>query len=135
MLEGSWYMASQKTATPSSAEKNIQALAQGEYPVLETLAQMTVDTRRRSGLNDQAYWVARIAALVSMDASPISYLANLGTAKDMGIPLETVQGTLVAIAPVVGTARVVSAASKMLLALGIDDESTNGGTNGGTRKR
>jgi alkylhydroperoxidase/carboxymuconolactone decarboxylase family protein YurZ len=110
-----------------SAQKNLGALAQGDAPVLETLAQMTVNTMERSGLDAQTYALVRIAALIAMDAAPVSYLVNLGAADDLGVPLEKIQGTLVAVAPVVGTARVVSAAGKMLRGIGIaaalsDDE-------------
>jgi 4-carboxymuconolactone decarboxylase len=102
-----------------SAEDQIGALAEGDAPLLETLAQMSLNTLERSGLDLETYTVARVAALVAMDAAPVSYLLNLGTAADLGVPLETVRGTLVAIAPVVGSARIVSAASKMVRALGL----------------
>ena len=46
-------------------EKNIEALGRGEAPVLEQLAQMTIDTRARSGLDDETFTLVRIAALVA----------------------------------------------------------------------
>jgi 4-carboxymuconolactone decarboxylase len=52
-----------------------------------------------------------------MDASPISYALDLGIAADAGVTLEQAQGTLVAIAPVVGTARAASAAGNILRAV------------------
>ncbi|HEY3071401.1 MAG TPA: carboxymuconolactone decarboxylase family protein [Candidatus Limnocylindrales bacterium] len=107
-------------------EKNIEALGRGEAPVLEQLAQMTIDTRARSGLDDETFTLVRIAALVASDAAPASYLLNLGAAAKIGVPMEEIQGTLVAVAPIVGTARVVSAAGNMLRAMGtaasFDDE-------------
>jgi 4-carboxymuconolactone decarboxylase len=106
-------------ATMSSAEQNISALAEGDAPVLETLAQMTLDTFERSGLDAQTYTLVRLAALASMDAAPVSYLLNLGAAEEIGVPIEMVQGVLVAIAPVVGSARVVSAAGKMIRGIGL----------------
>jgi hypothetical protein len=108
-------------AKDRTAEESMSALAQGEAPVLETLAQMTLNTLERSGLDAETYMLVRIAALVAMDAAPISYLMNLGTASEIGVPLERVQGTLVAIAPVVGSARVVSAAGKILRGIGLAD--------------
>ena len=51
-----------------------------------------------------------------MDAAPVSYLMNLGLAADAGVTVEEVQGTLIAIAPVVGSARVASASGKILRA-------------------
>jgi hypothetical protein len=53
----------------------------------------------------------RLAALVAVDAPTMSYLLNLGTA-DAGVTLEDVQGVLIAVAPIVGTPRVVSAAAR-----------------------
>jgi alkylhydroperoxidase/carboxymuconolactone decarboxylase family protein YurZ len=111
-------------ATMSSAEQNIAALAEGDAPVFETLAQMTVDTFERSALDAQTYTLVRLAALASMDAAPMSYLLNLGAAEEIGVPIEMVQGVLVAIAPVVGSARVVSAAGKMIRGIGLVDEAS-----------
>jgi alkylhydroperoxidase/carboxymuconolactone decarboxylase family protein YurZ len=70
-----------------------------------------------SGLDVTTYFLVRLAALVSMDASPISYAVNLGIAADAGVTLEQAQATLVAIAPVVGSARVASAAGNILRAV------------------
>ena len=63
--------------------------------------------------------IARLAALVAVDAPPASYLVNLGAAADAGLDAEAVQGVLIAVAPIVGTARVVSAAGKITRALGL----------------
>ncbi|MFH9694242.1 carboxymuconolactone decarboxylase family protein [Streptomyces globisporus] len=105
--------------TETGAE-GVTALAEADAPVFETLVQMTLDTFERSGLEEETYLLARIAALVAMDASPASYLLNIGTAAEAGVPLEKVQGTLVAIAPVVGSARIVSAARAIGEAFGLD---------------
>ena len=100
--------------------QGVAALAEANAPVFETIVQMTLNTFERSGLSEEAYLLARIAALVAMDASAPSYLLNVGTAAELGVPLEKVQGTLVAIAPVVGSARVVSAARSIGEAFGIE---------------
>ena len=63
--------------------------------------------------------LARLAALDAVDAPAASYLANLGTAVETGVTLEDVQGVLVAVAPIVGTPRVVSAAGRITTALGL----------------
>ena len=90
-----------------------------ENPVLDLLAAMTADSVEASTLDPQTFMVARIAALVAVDGPPASYLMNLGTASDMGVTAEQVQGILIAVAPIVGTTRVVSAASKIARALGL----------------
>ncbi|WP_329233903.1 carboxymuconolactone decarboxylase family protein [Streptomyces canus] len=98
----------------------VAAIAEADAPVFETLLQMTLDTFERSGLDQETYLLARIAALVAMDASAPSYLLNIGTAAEVGVPLEKIQGTLVAIAPVVGSARIVSAARAIGDAFGLE---------------
>ena len=102
-----------------SAEQALDALASGEAPVLETLALMNLDTLTRSGLDPRGYFLARIAALVALDAAPVSYAVNLGAAADFGVSAEEAIGVLVAIAPIVGSARIVTAARSLLGALGI----------------
>jgi 4-carboxymuconolactone decarboxylase len=101
---------------------SLEALGRGDAPTLETIVQMTVDSLERSGLDEETYALVRIAALIAMDAAPVSYLVNIGAADNMGVPLEKIQGTLVAVAPVVGTARTVSAASKIVRALALAEE-------------
>jgi hypothetical protein len=94
----------------------MKGLAQGDPKVLETLTKMTVGTLERSGLDDQTYMLVRMAALVASDAAPVSYLVNLNLTNQAGLDLDKVVGTMVAVAPVVGTARIASAASKMVRA-------------------
>lgn len=98
---------------------DLKALAEGDGAVLETLTQMTVDTMERSGLDPETYMLVRLAALVTMDASEVSYLLNLGAAEHFGVSAEKIRGTLVALAPVIGTARIVSGAAKMGVVLNV----------------
>jgi len=91
----------------------------GDAPVLERLVAMNLDSMENSELDPKTYFLVRIAALVAMDAAPVSYLVNLGLAADVGVTLEDAQGTLIAIAPVVGSARVASAAGNVLRAFGL----------------
>jgi Na+/serine symporter len=75
---------------------------------------MNLDAAERSGLDADTYLCVRLAALVAMDAAPVSYLITLGAAADTGLTVEKVQAVLVAIAPVVGSARVTAAAGAIL---------------------
>jgi hypothetical protein len=45
--------------------------------------------------------------------------AAFGTAEDAGATVDDIRGTLAAVAPIVGSARVVSAAGKTIRALGL----------------
>jgi 4-carboxymuconolactone decarboxylase len=88
---------------------------------------MNLDSLEASGLDPQTYFLARLAALVAMDAAPVSYVLNLGLAADSGVTFEQVQGVLIGIAPMVGSARVASAAGKILrgafgVAVALDEE-------------
>jgi alkylhydroperoxidase/carboxymuconolactone decarboxylase family protein YurZ len=91
-----------------------------DQPVLETLAAMTLASVDRSLLDPQSFALARLAALVAVDAPAMSYLMNLEAAGAFGVSAEQVQGVLVAVAPVVGTARILSAATHITEALGIE---------------
>ena len=75
---------------------------------------MNLDAAERSGLDPETYLLVRLAALVAMDAAPVSYLITLGAAADTGLTVEQMQAVLVAIAPVVGSARVTAAAGAIV---------------------
>ncbi|MGR6998255.1 carboxymuconolactone decarboxylase family protein [Yinghuangia aomiensis] len=91
-----------------------------DTPVLDTLAAMTLDSLERCGLTPEALILTRIAALVAMDAPAVSYQAHLQAGIESELTPEQIQDVLVAIAPVVGTARVMAAATHIAEALGIE---------------
>ncbi len=88
-------------------------------PVIDALAAITGESLARSNLDENSLLVARIAALVAVDAPAASYLMHVGPAVDAGVTIEQVQDILIAVAPIVGTPRTVSAAAKITEALGI----------------
>ena len=88
-------------------------------PELDLLATMTASSIEASTLDPNELMLVRIAALVAIDAPPASYLMNLGAAGELGVGTEDVQGVLAAVAPIVGTPKVVSAAGKIVRALGL----------------
>jgi hypothetical protein len=90
-----------------------------DKPVLDLLARMTADSLEVSSLDPESIMLVRIAALISVDAPPASYLLNLGMASEIDIDAEQVRAVLAAVAPIVGTARVASAAGNIARALGL----------------
>jgi alkylhydroperoxidase/carboxymuconolactone decarboxylase family protein YurZ len=92
---------------------------QTETPVLDLLADMTESSIEASSLDPKTLMLVRIAALVAVDAPPVSYLLNLGVSRDAGVETDQVRGVLAAIAPIVGTARVASATGKIARSIGI----------------
>ena len=90
-----------------------------DRPLLETVIEMTAASVNRSNLNNRELMLVRIAALAASEASTASYLLNLTAAADSGLTLEDTQGVLIAVAPIVGTPRTVSAATAIAGALGL----------------
>jgi alkylhydroperoxidase/carboxymuconolactone decarboxylase family protein YurZ len=89
-----------------------------DQPVLNTLAEITAVSVARGTLDAREHMLARLAALVAIDAPAASYALNVEPSAEVGLTVEDVQGLLIAIAPIVGTPRVVSAAGKITDALG-----------------
>ena len=85
-----------------------------ETPVLDLLATMTAGSIEATSLDVEPLMLVRVAAL---DAPAASYLLNLGVASELEIDAEQVRGVLAAVAPIVGTARVVAAMGKIARAL------------------
>jgi alkylhydroperoxidase/carboxymuconolactone decarboxylase family protein YurZ len=95
----------------------LRELAQGGGPVLEALARQSEGALQNTGIDPQTALLVRMAALVAMDAAAASYLIHLGIADRGGVKAETIEAMLVELAPLVGTARIVSAAGKINQAL------------------
>ena len=73
-----------------------------------------------AGIDDRSHALLRIAALIAMDAAPPSYMSAVDAGLKAGATYEEIVGTLIAVMPIVGVARVVSAAPNLGLALGYD---------------
>ncbi len=73
-----------------------------------------------SGIDARSHALLRIAALIAVDAAPPSFMSAVQAGLDAGATYEEIVGTLIAVMPIVGVARVVSAAPNLGLALGYD---------------
>jgi alkylhydroperoxidase/carboxymuconolactone decarboxylase family protein YurZ len=90
-----------------------------ESPVLDTLTDMTAASVDHNSLSTRDYMLARLAALIAVDAPPLSYFANAAAIEESGLSTEDIQGVMIAVAPVVGAPRVMAAGGHILRALGI----------------
>lgn len=90
-----------------------------DNPLLDTVLEMTAASVDRVDFSDEALMLVRLAALVAVDAPAASYLVNLGAGAQTALTLEDARSVLIAVAPIVGTPRVVSAAGKITEALGL----------------
>jgi alkylhydroperoxidase/carboxymuconolactone decarboxylase family protein YurZ len=93
-----------------------------ETPLLDLLKDMTASSLDATNLDEQTLMLVRIAALVAVDAPPVSYAMNIEAAGEVGVDAEQVRGVLAAIAPIVGTTRVVSATTSIAGALALEIE-------------
>jgi hypothetical protein len=110
--------------TMTNPNETLRVLAEGDLSVMNTLMRMTEGSLEESGLDPETFMLVRLAALTTLDAAPASWLVNLKVSGDAGIAPERIVGTLIAIAPVTGTARIVSAAGSIVRALGLADALT-----------
>jgi hypothetical protein len=104
------------------AEEAFRRLTIGEVGLLDA-----PDERSRllaSGPRDACLTEAllRIGALIAIDAPASSYRSAVASAQRVGARLDDLLAVLVAVADVVGSARVVAAAPKIALAAGYDVE-------------
>src|ERR1700739_2750630 len=102
-----------------------------DAPVLDTLADMTAASVERNTLSPRDFILARLAALIAVDAPPVSWFANAAAVQESGLTAEDIQGVMIAVAPVVGAPRVMAAGGHILRAPGIAVAVGGGGRSGG----
>jgi 4-carboxymuconolactone decarboxylase len=98
----------------------LRRLAVRDDRYIETLLQDDDANAMLAGLDDRSRALVRIAALVASDAAPPAYMNCVEAARRAGISHDEIAGVLIAVLPLVGIARVVSAAPNLGLALGYD---------------
>lgn len=110
---------------PANERVILQRIAGMDPTALERLIGKSSDALEASRLDPKAYALARIAALVALDGSPASFVWEVRDAQGHGVSDVDLFGLLVAIAPIVGSPRIVSAAAEISYAL-TDAESAGG---------
>jgi alkylhydroperoxidase/carboxymuconolactone decarboxylase family protein YurZ len=98
----------------------LRKLAVRDDRLVETLLRSERNDPSFSGLDDRSHALAHIGSLIAFDATPAAYMCAVEAALLAGASYEQIVGVLVAVLPVVGVARVVSAAPNLGLALGYD---------------
>ena len=89
-----------------------------ERPLLATLVEMTTSSVERAHLDEHTLMMIRLGALAAENAPPTSYLLNFAAATE-SLTADDVRSALIAVAPIIGTPRIVSAAGAIFAALGI----------------
>jgi hypothetical protein len=88
-------------------------------PLLDALLDMNAASISRVGIAPRDLMAVRLAALAAVDAPRSSYLMNVQASAEAGLSVEEVRDVLVAVAPIIGSPRVLAAAEKITDALGV----------------
>ena len=107
-------------------EELLRRLSLGDEGVTGSALRATMAASADSSLDPSALALTRVAALIATQAALASYLWAVESALAAGARDTDIVDVLVAVAPVVGMARVAAAAPELALALGYDVESPSG---------
>ena len=103
-------------------EDALSNIAANDQRFVEEVLSMHLANVEASGLDPKTHALARLGALIAFDAAPASYHWAVSMALAAGATVDDVVGVLIAVAPTVGLARVVSAAPALADAIGYDVE-------------
>ncbi|MCO5318892.1 MAG: carboxymuconolactone decarboxylase family protein [Microthrixaceae bacterium] len=109
-------MSSDTSASESEAKEELEAIRstiEGLPNALARAAQLNEGLAEDTTLDIRALHLVRLAALAASGAPPIAFRVNL-EAMDDHVSVEDVDATLSAIAPIIGTARYLSAVRSIL---------------------
>jgi 4-carboxymuconolactone decarboxylase len=101
-------------------EETLRRLALHDEGCIESVLGMHLKHDEAAGLDPKTHALVRVAGLVALGAAPVSYHWAVETALATGATPEDIVGTLVAVAPISGLARVIAAAPEVALAIGYD---------------
>lgn len=105
-------------------EEQLRRLALHDEDVIQAALAMNLhgDLGRDDAcrLSPKTHALARLAALLALGAAPVSYQWTVGAALDAGATAEEIIGTMIAVAPISGIARVMQATPDVALQIGYD---------------
>jgi 4-carboxymuconolactone decarboxylase len=108
-----------KIEVDAATEEHLAKLAMSDPDMLLAGLEARADWQATSGLDGRSYSLAKIAALIALDAPPASYLWQVANAVAAGCTAQDILGVLIAVAPQVGGPRTVAAAPEIMVALGL----------------
>ena len=105
-------------------EEQLRRLALHDQDFIESVLAMSLDANPRDDeafrLSAKTHALVRLAAMLALGAAPVSYQWTVGAALDAGATAEEIIGTMIAVAPISGIARVVQATPDVALPIGYD---------------
>lgn len=103
-------------------ERKLRCLAVHEENFVESVFASTASNLAVSGLDPKTHALVRLGALLALGASAPSLQSDIDAALAAGASLDEVVGSLIAVTPSIGSARAVSGAPELGLAMGYDVE-------------
>ena len=101
----------------ADTHETLTGISTGDASLLEDALGLREAQLERTGLDGRTFGLVKIAALIALDAPPVSYAWQIPNALAEGATPEDLVGVLRAIAPQVGGPRVMAAAPEIMVAL------------------
>jgi 4-carboxymuconolactone decarboxylase len=101
-------------------EETLRRLVLHDERCIQSVLGIHLNPIEAAGLDPKTQALVRLGGLVALGAAPGSCHWAAEAALDTGATAEDVVGTLVAVAPICGLARVISATPEVALAIGFD---------------
>ena len=101
-------------------EALLRRLALNDEATVELLVHIDVSEFPGTGLDPRTHALVRLASLIALQSSPMSFEWGVTAALAAGATDEQIVGVLVAVAPVVGVARLNRASVDIATAVGYD---------------
>src|SRR5437588_10582565 len=99
-------------------ERLLRRLALNDEPSIEMVLARGSSAEARAALVPKVDLLVRLGALLALGAATTSLRTAVASAKRAGATEDEIVGVLIAVAPAVGLARVVSTAPKLATAIG-----------------
>jgi alkylhydroperoxidase/carboxymuconolactone decarboxylase family protein YurZ len=104
----------------ADTHQTLSGIAVGNTDILDEAVGLRELNRERSGLDERTFALVKIAALIALDAPRASYVWHVGNALAANVTPDDILGVLRAVAPQVGGPKLISAAPRIMLALGLE---------------
>jgi len=101
-------------------EESLRRLALHDEQCIQSLLGIALSDHKTAGLDPKAHALVRLAALIALGASYVSYGWAVDAALGAGATADEIVGTLIAVAPITGLARVVAATPAVARSVGYD---------------
>ena len=101
-------------------EEILRRLALHDEQCVQSMLGIRISDDQAAGLDPKDHALVRLAALIALGASCVSYGWAVDAALAAGATADEIVGTLMAVAPITGLARVVAAAPAIARSIGYD---------------